>query len=161
MNYMKLIKLLYLADRGALLNWGRPMSGDRYFWMKLGPVLSEVHDLITEMSPPDEPTFWSQCISAATDFVVELKKDPGDEELSRAEQKLIGEVFSSYGDYKPFDLVRLLHKILPERKEIQSGRIPIEYREILQAADKSPEDVEEIESELDSLRLIESVLQTG
>jgi uncharacterized phage-associated protein len=29
MNYMKLIKLLYLTDREALIRWGRPISTDR------------------------------------------------------------------------------------------------------------------------------------
>jgi uncharacterized phage-associated protein len=47
MNYMKLIKLLYLADREALIRWGRPISTDRYVSMKHGPVLSNVLNLIS------------------------------------------------------------------------------------------------------------------
>src|SRR5229473_6211455 len=82
MNYMKLIKLLYLADRGAFLRWGRPVSGDRYFSMKLGPVLSVVHDLITEVPCPGEETIWSQHISPPSNYEVELKADPGSDELS-------------------------------------------------------------------------------
>jgi len=30
MNYMKLIKLLYLVDRTALIRWGRPVTFDSY-----------------------------------------------------------------------------------------------------------------------------------
>ena len=30
MSCMQLIKLLYLADREALLRWGRPITTDRY-----------------------------------------------------------------------------------------------------------------------------------
>ena len=30
MSYMKLIKLLYLADREALARWGRPITTDQY-----------------------------------------------------------------------------------------------------------------------------------
>lgn len=159
MNYMKLIKLLYLADRGAFLSWGRPVSGDKYFSMKWGPVLSQVHDLITEVPPEDHHTFWSKHISAPSDYTVELTDDPGDDELSRAEVKLIDEIFSAYGSCKPFELVDLLHRTLPEWKELQEGRTPIEYREILQAGGKSPQDIEEIEAELDSLRLVESILR--
>ena len=29
MNYMKLLKLLYIVEREALLNWGRPVTADR------------------------------------------------------------------------------------------------------------------------------------
>jgi len=161
MNYLKLIKLLYLADRGALLRWGRPLSGDSYFSMKLGPVLSEVHDLITEMPLPDQQTPWSEHISAPSDYEVALRKDAGDDELSKAEERLIDEIFSAYGHCLPFELVDLLHKTLPEWKEVQTGRVPIEYREILQAGGKSPEEIDEIESELDSLRLMESILKVA
>lgn len=161
MNYMKLIKLLYLADCGAFLRWGRPVSGDKYFLMKLGPVLSEVHDLITEVPRPGDEVFWTAHISAPSNYEVELKAEPGNDELSKAEEKLIDEIFAAYGHYNPFDLVDLLHKTLPEWKEIKSGRIPLEYREILQARGIPTETIEEIESELDSLRLIESVLQVA
>jgi len=161
MNYMKLIKLLYLADRGALLGWGRPVSGDKYFLMKLGPVLSEVHDLITEVPRPGEEGIWRAHISPPSNYEVELKAEAGDDELSRAEEKLMDEIFAAYGRYGPFELIDLLHKTLPEWKEIKSGRVPLEYREILQAGGTPPEAIEEIESELESLRLIESVLQVG
>ena len=94
MNYMKLLKLLYLTDRGALLRWGRPVSGDKYFLMKLGPVLSEVHDLITEVPCPSDENFWTKYISPPSNYEVELKADPGNEELSRAEERLIDEIFA-------------------------------------------------------------------
>jgi uncharacterized phage-associated protein len=161
MNYMKLIKLLYLTDRGAFLRWGRPVSGDKYFLMKLGPVLSEVHDLITEVPSPSEESFWGAHISPLSNCEVELKAEPGNDELSKAEEKLIDEIFAAYGGYEPFDLVDLLHKTLPEWKEIKSGRIALEYREILQAGGVPSDVIEQIESGLDSLRLIESVLQAA
>ena len=44
MSYMKLIKLLYLADREALSRWGRPITTDKYVSMDKGPVLSRVLD---------------------------------------------------------------------------------------------------------------------
>ena len=161
MNYMKLIKLLYLADRGAFLRWGRPISGDKYFLMRLGPVLSEVHDLITEVPCPDERTFWRDYISSPSEYEVQLKQDPGNDELSRAEEGLIDEVFAAYGHYEPFALVEFLHRTLPEWKEIKSGRLPLEYREILQLGGMPAEAIEEIESELDSLRLVSSMHHTG
>jgi uncharacterized phage-associated protein len=161
MNYMKLIKLLYLTDRGAFLSWGRPVSGDKYYSVKLGPILSKVHDLITEPPNPNETVIWSQHISAPSNYEVSLITDPGNDELSRAEEKLIEEVFRAYGHYKPFDLVNLLHKTLPEWKETAEGRIPIEYREILQAGGIPPDEITAIESELDNLSVLESVLKVS
>src|SRR4051794_10494791 len=46
MHYMKLIKLLYLADREALLRWGRPITTDTFVSMDYGPVVSTIYDLI-------------------------------------------------------------------------------------------------------------------
>src|SRR5690242_6025860 len=85
MNYMKLIKLLYIADREALLRWGRPITTDVYFSMKHGPVLSEVLDLISEGPDPFfGETFWSRHISKE-DYDVSLKADPTQDQLSEAE----------------------------------------------------------------------------
>jgi len=43
MKYLGLLKLLYLADRDALKEIERPITGDRYFSLKNGPVLSRVN----------------------------------------------------------------------------------------------------------------------
>src|ERR1039457_6692110 len=45
-SYIKLIKLLYLADREALIRWGRPITTDCYVSMDVGPVVSRIYDLI-------------------------------------------------------------------------------------------------------------------
>ncbi len=66
MSYMKLIKLLYLADREALARWGRPITTDSYVSMKHGPVLSEVLNLITD--PLSDQTFWARHISEPEHF---------------------------------------------------------------------------------------------
>ncbi len=151
MNYMKLIKLLYMLDRSALLEWGRPVTCDHFYSMKLGPVLSEVHDLITEMRLPGEDSFWASHISEPSRWEVELKGDAGRDSLSEAEEEIIDSVWRKYGGYEPFLLVELLHKTLPEWREVTSGRVPLPYRDILAAGNKSPEDISMIEGELESL----------
>ena len=161
MNYMKLIKLLYLTDRGAFLKWGRPVSGDEYYSMKLGPVLSEVKNLITEEQYPDKQTYWSQHISAPTNFSVTLSVQPSDDELSRAELKLIREIFAAYGNYAPLDLVNLLHNVLPEWTEVSKGRVPIEYRDILRAGNIPDDETKAIESELDNVSMLESLIRVA
>jgi Protein of unknown function (DUF4065) len=153
MNYMVLVKLLYLADREALLRWGRPMTFDTFYTMKLGPVLSNVLNLITEPSLPEEGRVWPQYISAPTQYEVELLKEAGDSELSEAEEELIDEIFAQFKDYisRPFPFADLLHDILPEVKRIESGRIPLEISDILRANHKSLMDIAAIEQELDGL----------
>jgi|SRR5579871_2189347 len=153
LNYMVLIKLLYLLDRAAMFKWARPVTFDEYYSMKNGPVLSAVHDLITEQCPPHESGYWSEHISAPSGYSVALSCPAGDDLLSEEEELLIQSVFNQYRAYisKPFDFVDLLHKTLPEWTEITSGRVPLSHRDILKAAKKSDAEVEAIQQELDSL----------
>jgi hypothetical protein len=155
MNYMLLIKLLYLLDRRSLSRWGRPVTGDDYFSMKHGPVLSEVLDLITGMPDPGGAGYWAQHISEPAHYVVELAANPGDDELSEAEEGAIEAIFKKFGNYNQFDLAAQLHKILEEWQPVEHARIPITYRDILKAAKKSPEEIEAIEEEVSSLSRVE------
>jgi uncharacterized phage-associated protein len=153
LNYMVLIKLMYLLDRAAMFKWARPVTFDEYYSMKNGPVLSEVHDLITEQRPPHENAYWSEHISAPSGYSISLNSPAGEDSLSEAEEELIQSVFEQYKSYisKPFELVDLLHKTLPEWTEITSGRVPLSHRDILKAALRSDAEVDAIEQELDSL----------
>jgi uncharacterized phage-associated protein len=151
MNYMLLIKLLYLLDRRALGQWGRPVTGDDYFSMKYGPVLSEVLDLITDMPDPEGASYWAKHISDPVHYVVELIADPGDDELSEAEEEVIEATFKKFGRYNQFDLANHLHEMLEEWQPVEHGRVPIAYRDILKAIKKSPDEIAAIEEELSAL----------
>jgi uncharacterized phage-associated protein len=48
-------KIFYFADKEHFLDWGRPISGDRYVAMPHGPVPSNIYDYLKEDSgEPDE-----------------------------------------------------------------------------------------------------------
>ena len=73
MNYMKLIKLLYLADREALSRWERPITGDSYVSMDNGPVLSKVLDKINSgKNPAGEKSYWHDYISSPENYNIKL-----------------------------------------------------------------------------------------
>ena len=147
MNYMKLIKLLYLIDREALKRWDRPVTTDRYVSMDKGPVLSNVLDLINNGSRPPAESPWGDLISEPHSHSVSLisAEEPPDEELSRAEEELIDEIYAKFGSLSPWALVDFVHE-LPE-----GSAIPISYRDILHAVGKSDEDAVSIECELASV----------
>jgi uncharacterized phage-associated protein len=113
MSYMKLIKLLYLADREALGHWGRPITTDKYVFMDRGPVLSHVLDRINEGSAPNDPSFWAEHIKHSGDYCVSLDKNPGDGKLSEAEDKVLDEIFEKFGKMTTWELVDYVHA-LPE-----------------------------------------------
>lgn len=158
MSYLKLIKLLYLLDREALLRWGRPVTTDRYVSMDNGPVVSRIYSLIREEPVPGTNPVWRQYISAPTNYEVALVAEPEPDELSRAEESLIEEVFSKFGKLSRWDLVNLSHD-LPEWQNPNGSAIPIEYRDILRAGSKTESEIAAVESELDALAAAESRLQ--
>ncbi len=93
MSYIKLIKLLYLLDREALLRWGRTVTTDRPVSMDKGPAVSQIYDLIREEQPPGSfGAYWRAHISVPQDWEVCLLSDPPADELSRAEESLIEEI---------------------------------------------------------------------
>jgi uncharacterized phage-associated protein len=158
MSYLKLIKLLYLLDREALLRWSRPVTTDRYVSMDNGPVVSRIFDLIREEPPPGTDPVWRHFISAPSNYEVSLTAEPEIDELSPAEESLIEEVFAQYGKLSRWNLVDLSHGFA-EWQDPKGSAIPIEYRDILRAGNKTESEIAAIESELEALAAAEAMLQ--
>lgn len=149
MNYMKLIKLLYLADREALLTLGRPITYDRYVSMDQGPVLSHTLNKINEGDPPGIPSTWSRHISAPHNYAVRLIMDLEPWELSDAEIDILSNIYRQYGHMDKWELVGMLHEILPEWQDPNGSSLPILYQDILQAGGMSDAEIRSIETELE------------
>lgn len=158
MPYMVLIKLLYLADRKMLLDHGRPITGDALFSMKHGPVLSTVLDFI-QHGPKREPhTVWFSLISEPKGYDVSLRTDdPPNEELSPLELTLLQEIHEEFGKFDRWDLVDVLHRILPEWKDPGGSATRIDHEDILRAANRSDDEIEMIASEATSARFLTSL----
>lgn len=155
MHYIKLLKLLYIADREAFGAWGIPISNDNYVSMDNGPVLSQTYNLIKEGG-----RVWSECISAPFgDYEIKLTSDPPTgKKLSRAEENVLQAVFDRYGHMNRWDLVDIVHGF-PEWKNPHGSSIPIEIEEILQALEQSPENIRAIVAELENERKVEVRLE--
>jgi hypothetical protein len=157
MSYIKLIKLLYLADREALIRWGRPITTDRFVSMDDGPVVSRIYELIRNEPSPGSVKTWGKYISGPEDYEVRLLGDPGSGELSPAEGQLIDEVFGQHGEDSRWAIVDFSYS-LPEWTRPDGGASAIEYRDILRAAQKTEAEISAIEEDLESLALVECVL---
>lgn len=156
MSYLKLIKLLYFIDRAALLRWGRPVTTDRYVSMDNGPVVSRIYELIREETPPGVKSTWHEFISPPENFEVRLLKEAQSDELSRAEERLIDEIFQKLGTKSRWELVDLSHD-LPEWQDPLGTSIPIEYRDILRAGGKTESEIAGLCEEIDSLALAQLI----
>jgi uncharacterized phage-associated protein len=121
MPYIRLIKLLYLADRESIQETSFPITGDDPYAMDHGPVLTLTLDLLRgrTVNPTAReamPT-WKQWIRTVGDYDVELVGDPGYRKLSRYEMKKLQEVAARYADRDHWAIIDELHRTLPEWRE--------------------------------------------
>jgi hypothetical protein len=152
MHFLKLIKLMYLVDRAALVRWGTIVTTDHHVSMDHGPVGSVTLNLLTNAAFPK--TIWSQHISAPFgDDEVRLLKECSNQKLSRAEENLIREIYEQFGHKNRWDIVAYTHK-LPEYKDPHGSSIPIHPRQILRAEGMEEE---EITATIRELRIADAV----
>lgn len=113
-NYMRILKLLYLAERRSLELRATPLCGDTPFAMENGPVLSTTLNLIKGVDPAS--TTWGKFIKLRK-FDIEMTVDPGNLKLSRSELRILDEVSEKFADLDEWELVKWCHDNLPEFKE--------------------------------------------
>ena len=152
MSHLKLMKLLYLADRGALLRWRRPITFDSYVSMPQGPVLSQTLNVLNGESDTSGP--WNQAISSPSNYEVTLIKDPGTDKLSDAEVSIIEETFGRFGTMSRWALCDYTHT-LPEWQDPNGSSIPIDYKDVLRGDGKTEIQIQSILEELENIALID------
>jgi uncharacterized phage-associated protein len=146
MNYMKLLKLLYLTDRKAFKKWERPITYDSYVSMKFGPVLSSTYDLIKASFAGSK--YWGNTIATEKYEVILKDKPPKIKKLSQAEIDLIKEIFKDYGKHSISLLSRITHSLPEYRDPPYGSSIPIPMGSLLEALNYNTKDIQRIFSEL-------------
>lgn len=162
MSYMKLIKLMYLIDREALLRWGWSMTGDAYVSMKHGQVLSTTYNLVRRLIFGG--MYWYEFISAPFDEkfdekLVRLTREPETDELSRADRALIQEIYDRFGHMDRWTLAKYTHDDLPEYQKTEDSSIPTEYEYVLRCENVPEETIRRLLDEgftLDQLKSLAS-----
>lgn len=151
MAYLKLMKLLYLSDRKSLIDYGDMMSGDRLFSMKHGPVLSETLDLMrnTNRKGGDSWGQWIEKHGTDVQLKVNIHEMGGIEaldELSKAEIRILDEVYGVYGHMNRFEVRDMTHlkEVCPEWKDPGNSRRQIYVGDILLLSGKSSHETEQI-----------------
>lgn len=148
MNYMALIKLLYLVDREALLRFGSPITGDRVVAMKHGPVLSRIFDLVSQKKQCLPQSAWHSVIPRPAPYVYTVRYSGVLEAgaLSEAELALIDEIYARHRHLSEDALVELTHE-LPEWSDPGKTSKPIPYEEILRAGKKTAKQIKALRRE--------------
>ena len=155
MPYIKLIKLLYLADRASLVETGAPITGDRFVAMRHGPVLSRVLDLIREPDPGADSVWHAHVAREHYDAV--LVGTARADQLSEYEEAVLASVFDAHGEAREWDIVARTHA-LPEWTDPGASAIPIEPEDILRYAGYSDDELRAAAEQADAVHALRSTL---
>ncbi|HVL66343.1 MAG TPA: Panacea domain-containing protein [Vicinamibacterales bacterium] len=151
---LKAAKLLYLADRHHFLNYGRPISGDRYIVMDLGPVPENTYQLTTRLIEPDEVAdeamrFASQRLQVLEGIlrrypVMRARRAPDLSVFSESEINVLEQTVREFGSKPARDLVNLSHDHRAYKRadvdRLPGSSVPLPYEFFLD--DASPEQAE-------------------
>jgi uncharacterized phage-associated protein len=145
MNYMRLLKIIFIADRESIRQTGRPITGDKVVAMERGPVLSNIFDLIKgcHLRSPE----WARLIRRE-EFNVRLMGDPTLANLSRFDIETLEKVAEEHRSHDEWKMVEITHEF-PEwqkNKPENSSMNEIPFIDILEALGRSA-DLPEIEED--------------
>lgn len=132
MGRLRLLKLLYIADREALAERARPITGDKSVAMDHGPVLSQTYDLIKGTDYAS--TEWAKYLRTEGRDV-HLIEDPGVGKLTRYEISKLQHVSARFIDSDDWTVAEITHEFpewVKNRPEKGSSR-PIPLDDLLDA----------------------------
>lgn len=159
MAHLKLMKLLYLAEREAIRSFGSPMSGDRFVSMPHGPVLSMTLNLM-DGDVESGPDGWEAWISDKENHEVSLRKKcpPAElDELSKAELAVLESVWKQFGKMGKWEIRDWTHHNCAEWQDPKGSSLPISFIRLACAVGFDEETAQELaanfeeEQEIDKL----------
>ena len=130
--YMKLLKMLYVAERESLLETGHPLTGDTMVSMPHGPALSAICNL---MNGSAEDALWSMHFRAIGNHELELVDDPGDDLLCRYETEKLTDIAAQFANKDRWETRDATHD-LPEWSDPGKSSELIYLKDILGAEGK-------------------------
>jgi len=142
---IKLVKLMYLAERLSFERYGEPLTGDRLVSMDHGPVLSRTLNHING-SVPSADGGWDTWISGREDYNVALRdpsmiRSPEQDlvGLSESDIEVLDQTWSEFGHWNRWALVEYMHTNCPEWEDPDGSSKPITYDKLFAALGFSAE----------------------
>jgi uncharacterized phage-associated protein len=159
MDCIRLLGLLYIAERELLAEEAVPLTGDVCKATEYGPELSTVHEIITDRNWRSAD--WEKFI-IPRNYSVRLVADPGRGNLSPCVIDKLKEVFHRYRDMNNWKLVEETHEFPEWKKNYRGGGsavIPLE--DILAAMQAEAGTLEAIREEEAIRRQMEQIIKAS
>ncbi len=112
-NFMRVLKLLYFADRESIKETGSPVTGDRFVAMEHGPTLSHLLDLVHQRTFDTEE--WDKYIEK-NEYEIRLINDPGNSKLCRYEIDLLKRIWEENRELGEWEVAKKSEKFQEWKK---------------------------------------------
>jgi uncharacterized phage-associated protein len=152
------IKALYVADKDALIQWGKTITGDSFVSMDKGPVLSTTYNLFKGEGPESEQAVWNANISGRVNHKVHLLHDVPLDALSEREIEALESARLQIQSMPPWRVARWLHDNCPEWQDPRGSSMPIDPSVILREAGISEEEIQGIEESNQAIQFAKYLL---
>lgn len=148
LNYTKLIKLLYLADRQSISDINVSITGDTYASLPLGPILNTTYQLIRGEGSINEQAKWDISFEKDNFMLVQLRNIPTGK-LSKYEMKVLSDIAAKYRNVTYSNMIDVLHNpsVCPEWKDPHNSSLLLSKRDILAALGRTEDEITEIEED--------------
>ncbi len=160
-NYMRLLKILYMADRESIKETSTPITGDRFVCMEHGTMLNRLLNLVKHEDSPILKTAdyedWNTHFVREGEYDIRLVSDPGIGALCEYEIRKLEEVAKRYRNHSQWDMREETHK-LPEYHDPGRSSVLISLKQFLETiglGDRADQIIEEAEDCASMSRLIE------
>jgi len=153
-DYLRISKLIYLADRESIFARGVPIVGGHYYSMRKGPTIGEVMTFVNTQKAPQ----WKETIAPRVGNKVGLRNKPEYSALSQSEIDILDSVVKYHSTRSTDQLVEWCHVNCPEFQQVADGRKPIEVETILKSFKKSQKQIERFVQEAESIARLDSIL---
>jgi len=141
-NVLKLVKLIYLANRKAMEKFDFPLVNDNLVSMDQGPVNSITYDYINGYA--DERRSWEEFITDRSHYyvgLVNIALDVDDlDELSDFELDALRETWSAVGHLDKWEIRNYTHDNCPEWEDPDGSSLPIPYARVFKFLRKANSD---------------------
>jgi uncharacterized phage-associated protein len=144
LEILKLMKLMYLAERGSFANYGEGMVGDRLVSMPHGPVLSITHNFMNgELTSSSDG--WDTWIADRAARMLTLSDTKAraqlDDllELSDADIQVLETTWQQFGRMTAWQLREYTHDHCPEWQDPDGSMIPMKPEDLFNALKFSAE----------------------
>lgn len=159
MSHLKLMKLLYLADRLSLDSYEFTITGDKFYSLDYGPVLSKTKDLLDGNTIGN---IWQKWITDKSDHKVELVNRSIHRDdlinLSDADIGIIDTIWHEYGHMDQWEIAQFTHDNCKEWKNPNGSSLPIKLQDILLALGRNRHDAKNIVQQIEEQEYLNALL---